>query len=71
MIPPGLFPGLVRPGMQQHPPPGGARVMQEPASQGDTGDKDKVNDGSDKKEELNSEENTPSKGIIHYLAFFV
>ena len=50
MFPPAIFPGLIRPGIQQQPiPAGGPGILPEPSSQGDAGDKDKPQDGSDKR----------------------
>lgn len=69
MIPPGLFPGLIRPGMQQQPPPGSTEAAPESASQPDAGDKDKPTDGDDKKEE-STEENATTKGMV-YIAVYL
>lgn len=60
--PPVLFPGLIRPGIQQQLiPTGGPGILPEPTSQGDTGDKDKPQAGSDKKQE-SSEDTEAVKG---------
>lgn len=62
MLPPVLFPGLIRPGVQQQLiPTGGPGILPEPTSQGDTGDKDKPQAGSDKKQE-SSEDTEAVKG---------
>lgn len=62
MLPPVLFPGLIRPGIQQQLiPTGGPGILPEPTSQGDTGDKDKPQAGSDKKQE-SSEDTEAVKG---------
>ena len=62
MIPPGLFPGLVRPGMQQQPPPVDAGVVPKPASKGDEADKEKPKDESNKNEE-SSKDDVTDKGM--------
>lgn len=62
MLPPGLFPGLIRPGIQQQPlPVGGPGILPEPSSQADAGDKDKPQDGTDKRQD-SSEDNEAAKG---------
>ena len=62
MLPPVLFPGLIRPGIQQQPlPAGGPGILPESSSQGDAGDKDKPPGGNDKGQE-NSEDNEAAKG---------
>ena len=62
MLPPVLFPGLIRPGIEQQLlPTGGPGILPEPTSQGDAGDKDKPQGGSDKKQER-SEDTEPAKG---------
>ena len=62
MFPPAIFPGLIRPGIQQQPmPAGGPGILPEPSSQGDAGDKDKPQGGSDKRSE-SSEDTEVAKG---------
>lgn len=62
MLPPVLFPGLIRPGIQQQPlPSGGPGILPEASSQGDAGDKDKPQGGSDKRQE-SSEDSEAAKG---------
>ena len=62
MLPPVLFPGLIRPGIQQQPlPAAGPGILPEASSQGDAGDKDKPQAGSDKRQE-SSEDSEAAKG---------
>ena len=68
MIPPGLFPGLVRPGMQQQPPPVDAGVVPKPASKGDEGDKEKPKDESNKNDE-SSKDDVTNKGTVYSLLY--
>ena len=62
MLPPGLFPRLIRPGIQRQPPPvGGTGVMPDSSSQGDAGNKDKSKEGEANEE--SNEENKAPKGM--------
>ena len=69
MMPPGMFPGLVRPGMQQKPPPvGSTEVVPDSTSQGDPGDSEKSKEAEANEE--NSEENKTVKGTsVKYFQF--
>ena len=69
MLPPVLFPGLIRPGIQQQLiPSGGPGILPEPTSQVDTGDKDKPQGGSDKKQE-SSEDTEAAKGTCSVFMY--